>query len=250
MASFGKMLAMAMAVSACAVAQASSNPYEDLLAARKAFDEAAFLAAQEALIARADSEEDGFGAQIEAAEALLLKATWLRNTRMLHGLGKKKEKALQGEQTDEATLGISYAERALGLGVGTEETSRAERVLGELYSHLISGMMSGMRNGPKAKAHIRRALDLTPENPEAKRAIGLMYLHNPPFSGGDVPLAIETFAECSASDPGFDVYPALLAMAYRKAKKPELAREAAERALAINPANKDAKAIIEALGSK
>ncbi len=246
----GMMLAIVMAVAACAVAQASGDPYEDLLAARTAFDEEAFLAAQEALIARAVSEQDDFGAQIEAAETFLLKATWLRNTRMLRGLEKKVAKILQREQADFATRGIPYAERAIGLAIGTEETSRGERVLGESYSHLISGMVSGMRNGPKAKAHIRRALDLRPEDPEAKRAIGLMYLHNPPFNGGDVPLAIETFGECSESDPLSDVYPVLLAMAYRKAKKPELAREAAALALAINPANEDAKAIIEALGSE
>lgn len=243
-------LAIVVPMAASTIAQVSDDPYADLLAARTAFDEEAFLTAQEALIARADSKQDDFGAQIEAAEAFLLKATWLRNTRMLHSLENKEKKALQHEQIDLATLGIRYAERAAGLGAGRENSSRVERVLGELYSHLISGMVSGMRNGPKAKAHIRRALNLTPEDPEARRAIGLMYLHNPSFNGGDVPLAIVTFSECSKSDPRSDVYPVLLAMAYQKAKKLELAREAAERALAINSANEDAKAILQTLGSE
>lgn len=250
MARLGIVLATVTMAATCVVARASNDPYEELLAARTAFDEVAFQEAQNALLARADAQQEDFRAQIEAAEALLLKATWLRNARMLHGLEKKDAKVLQREQAGLASRGIPYAERAFGLGMGADETSRAERVLGESYSHLISGMLSGMRNGPKAKAHIRRALELTPKDPEAKRAIGLMYLHNPSFNGGDVPLAIVTFGECSASDPKSDVYPVLLAMAYRKAKKPELAREAAEGALAINPANEDAKAIIEALKSE
>jgi tetratricopeptide (TPR) repeat protein len=159
----------------------------------------------------------------------------------------KTDEQLQREEAELATAGLVYAERAVELAMTDSETSRAHRAMGELYSHQITGMISGMRNGPKAKVHIELALDLTPDDPECMRAIALMYLHNPPISGGDVPRAIETFSACAALAPESDVYPVLLAMAYRKSNEPAKAREAASHALKLNPKNRDAQAILDAL---
>lgn len=228
-------------------ASAQNSAYADLLSAREAFDAEAFTAAKERLIAYASGHTEDYRAQYEAAEGLRLWATSLRNERNTRTLSSKENKTRRTQQADEATRGIPYAERAVELAQTDADAAQAHRVLGELYSHLISGMISGMRNGPKAKSHINRGLALAPGNTECKRAIALMYLHNPSFNGGDVPRAIKTFAFCAAEVPESDIYPVLLAMAYRKAKKTELALSAAKMALDMNPSNADARAMVSAL---
>lgn len=223
------------------------SPFDDVLAARKAFDADAFVAAHTRVVAFADAHMDDFEAQQAASESFRLWATRIQNERYTRPMDGKTEAELQREEVELATAGMAYAERAAELAKTDSETSEAHRAMGELFSHQITGMVSGMRNGPKAKLHIEKALGLTPNDPECMRAIALMYLHNPPISGGDVPRAIETFSACTARVPESDVYPVLLAMAYRKAKEPTKAREAASHALAINPKNQDAQAILKTL---
>lgn len=234
----------------CSFAGAEDNEYQDLLSARKNFDVEAFLVAKERLIAQADNSSSDYSSQLAAAESFRLWATRLRNERNTRSLSSKDDKERRAEQAAEATRGLPYAEKAIELAQNDADLAQAHRVLGELYSHLISGMISGMRNGPKAKKNINRGLELAPNDPECKRAIALMYLHNPPFNGGDVPRAIETFTECSELAPESDIYPVLLAMAYRKAKKPELALKAARQALELNPSNADASALVEAIENR
>lgn len=240
-------VAVAVACLGGALAWSDSSPYQDVLAARKAFDTDAFASAHGRVVALADAHTDGFEAQQAAAESFLLWATRIRNERHTRPMDGKQDEQLQREEAELATAGLVYAERAAELAATDSETSRAHRAVGELYSHQITGMVSGMRNGPKAKSHIEMALDLTPDDPECMRAIALMYLHNPPISGGDVPRAIETFSACAELVPESDIYPVLLAMAYRKANEPAKARDAASRALKINPKNRDAQAILDAL---
>ena len=233
-------------VALCPIAGAQEDAHKDLLDARTTFDVEAFLAAKELLIEHAKDASSDYGAQYAAAESFRLWATWLRNERNTLKLNSKEDKQRRVDQAGAATEGLPYAEKAVALAQSDADTAQAHRVLGELYSHLISGMVSGMRNGPKAKLHINRGLTLAPDNAECKRAIALMYLHNPPFNGGDVARAIKTFKECSTLAPESDIYPVLLAMAYRKAKEPENALKAARKALELNPRNADAIAIAEA----
>lgn len=244
-----RLFAAAIAVACLGVTSAWSDgsPYDDVLAARKAFDTDAFASAHERVVALADAHTDAFEAQQAAAESFCLWATRIRNERHTRPMDGNTDEQLQQEEAKLATTGLLYAERAVNLAKADSETSRAHRAMGELYSHQITGMVSGMRNGPKAKLHIETALGLTPDDPECMRAIGLMYLFNPPISGGDVPRAIETFSACATRAPESDIYPVLLAMAYRKAKEPAKAREAASRALKLNPNNQDAQAILTAL---
>src|SRR5690606_25655351 len=103
---------------------------------------------------------------------------------------------------------------------------------------------------PKARTHMDEALARTPKDPECQRAIGIMYLNNPPFNGGDLNKAIETFTECHNLVPDNDVYIVLLAMAYQKNKDWEEALAAVESALAINPANPNAAALKTAVESR
>lgn len=234
-------------VALCPIVEAQDDAYQQLLKARKGFDTELFLAAKERLIAEATDSPDDYRPQFAAAESYRLWATWLRNERNTRSLSSKENKKRRGEQAAAATAGIPYAERAVDLAKSNADSAQANRVLGDLYSHLISGMVSGMRNGPKAKLHINRGLTLAPDNAECKRAIALMYLHNPPFNGGDVPRAIKTFTECCALAPESDIYPVLLAMAYRKAKEPELALKAARKALDMNSENADAVALVKAI---
>ena len=240
-------LAIAVACLGAAFAWSESSPYDDVLAAHKAFDNEAFATAHKRVVAVGDSHMDDFEAQQAAAESFRLWATRIRNERHTRPMDGETDEQLRREEAELATAGLAYAERAAELAKTDSETSRAHRAMGELYSHQITGMISGMRNGPKAKLHIEKALGLTPDDPECMRAIALMYLHNPPISGGDVPRAIETFSTCAARAPESDIYPVLLAMAYRKAKDPAKAREAASLALKLNPNNRDAQALLEAL---
>lgn len=230
-----------------ACAWSDDSPFEDVLAARKAFDTDAFAAAHTRVVALADAHADNFEAQQAAAESFCLWATRIRNERHTRPMDGTTDEQLQNEEAKLATSGLAYAERAVKLATTDPAISCAHRAMGELYSHQITGMISGMRNGPKAKMHIEMALDLTPDDPECMRAIALMYLHNPPISGGDVPRAIETFSACAKRVPESDIYPVLLAMAYNKANEPEKAREAASHALKLNPKNRDAQAILDAL---
>jgi tetratricopeptide (TPR) repeat protein len=197
--------------------------------------------------AAARERPESFAAQIEPAELLLSFANRLRNERKIRSdMSDADDDEYRAQQADWAERAIPYAERALELAADDAERAQAERVLGELYAHRITGMISGMINGPRARRHIGRALDLAPDDPECNRAIGLMYLHNPPISGGDVEKAITTFEGCAASLPD-DRCLVLLSMAYRKHGDLASARTAARAALERDPESVDARMLLEEL---
>ena len=204
-------------------------------------------AAQIQLLARAERQPESYRAQLDAAEGLLRLADRLRNERKIRSdLGRKRDKEYRAQQAAWAAEAIPEAERSLDLARDDAERAQAERVLGELYSHRITGMISGMINGPRAKRHIGRALDLDPTDPECNRAIGLMYLHNPPITGGNLTKAVATFERCAQQIPDERCL-VLLSMAHRKAGDRVAAREAAEAALERNPESTDAKLLLQEL---
>lgn len=243
---------LVVGIALLALPAAASDPGADRLrreleAARRSFEPGRLESVQSELVARADAHPDDYGAQLAAGEAFLARATRLRNARTVGRVEGEEAERHRDLQAELGEQGLPFAERALELASDDPERAQAERVLGELYTHRIRGMLSGMLNGPRARGHVGRALELAPEDVECRRAIGLMYLHNPPFTGGDVEKAIETFRENVERRPDDDAQWVLLGMAYRKDGQADRAREAAERALAANPANADARALLAAL---
>jgi hypothetical protein len=214
---------------------------------RVAADLAGLRAHQAERLEAARLDPDGFEAQLAAAEGLLRGADRLRNERKIRDDmpdGQEAEyRAAQKRWSEEA---MPFAERARALAGDDAQRAQAERVIGELYAHQITGMISGMLNGPRARRHIGNALELAPDDPECQRAIGLMYLNNPPISGGDVPKAIETFGRCAAESEDERCL-VLLAMSHRKAGDPAQAREAAAAALERDPDSMEAKLLLEVM---
>ncbi|MBX3180872.1 MAG: hypothetical protein KF886_26285 [Candidatus Hydrogenedentes bacterium] len=243
-------LAVTFLLVADASISAGAIQLADFRVAQRAYNEADITVARDALLMRAGENPADFSAQFEAAECLRITGSELRTRRQTHRLSGREIKALKDEQAAWSEQGLAFAERAAALAKTEEEIAAAHRVYGELYANSITGMVSGLKNGPKARTHMDEALARTPRDPECRRAIGIMYLNNPPFNGGDINNAIETFAECHNLVPDNDVYMVLLAMAYQKNRDWEEALAAVESALAINPANPNAAALKTAIESR
>ena len=226
---------------------ASAGLQDDWDAAVKAYDMDAMAALQAKFNAEADGEVNAYEAQRAVAEAYAVRAAMYRRERHIQKLPKAEDETKRDTQAEWSVVAMPYAERALALAQTDAEKAHANRLIGELYSHQITGMISGMRNGPKAKRHILAALALLPDDPECNRAIGIMYLHNPPMSGGDVDKAVSTFEECIKKRPKNDRYYILLAMAHRKKGEVAPALDVVRQARTINPKNLDAKHLIEVL---
>lgn len=236
----------AFAMSAIAVA----DEQQTIEQARRSFDEDELVQLQELLSAQSEKHPDDFDIVWGAAEIHRIRADWRLTRRTIGDREGDDNKLMKREQMELAEAGIPYAEKAIEVARTTEQEVAAHRTLGELYSFLISGPVSGMRNGPKAKSHIELALELDAGDPEPMRARGLMYLHNPPFTGGDVDKAIEVFSRCGELNPDTEIYDVQLALAFRKAKRLDEARDAAQRALEKNPDNANAKALLDVLADE
>jgi len=241
-------LALVLAVTfAGGPARSDGTPSEAVAPGDSSVPSLELEATQTQLLARADQHPESYSAQLNAAEGLLRLADRLRNERKIRSdLGRERDKEYRAQQATWAEQAIPAAQRALDLARDDAQRAQAERVLGELYSHRITGMISGMINGPRAKRHIGRALELEPTDPECNRAIGLMYLHNPPITGGNLTKAIETFERCAKEIPDERCL-VLLAMAHRKDGNLVAAREAAQAALARNPESVDAQLLLQEL---
>lgn len=223
---------------------------EAFRAARRAYNDENMATAREALVARAQAAQEDLTAQLDAAECLRITGSELRTRRQTHRLRGKEAKELKQEQEAWSTQGQVFAERALALADTEAQKALAHRIYAELYANSITGMVAGLRNGPKARSHMNEALARTPEDTECQRAIAIMYLNNPPFNGGDVGKAITTFDNCHQLVPDNDVYAVLLAMAYQKDKNWAKALESAESALRINPANPNAAVLRTLIATK
>lgn len=231
-------------------AQEKTATMAEVMAARTAHDDARMETLRASLAEQAGKEKESFQVQWDAAECFRMSTTDLRTKRQASNLEGKDAKALKEQQEVLAAQGLVYGERALTLAKTEAEIAAAHRVVGELYANSITSMVAGFKNGPKARNHMDEAMKRTPDDPECQRAIGIMYLNNPPISGGDVPKAIETFSHCHELKPDNDEYMVMLAMAYQKDKQWEKALEAAEKALALNPANTSAAALRARIAEK
>ncbi|MDR8392553.1 hypothetical protein NC796_15465 [Aliifodinibius sp. S!AR15-10] len=120
-------------------------------------------------------------------------------------------------------------------------------LLGNCYGMKATGMISGMRYGPKSENAIKKALALVPQNPRVTMINGISLMYKPAMFGGSIEKAIKTFKKArdyfgqwsSSSEP----YPdwgeaenyAWLAQAYIEQERLALAKEAYQTALQIDP---------------
>jgi tetratricopeptide (TPR) repeat protein len=194
----------------------------------------------------AAKQPDDYALKIAAAKGYLARADLLRVERHVGKVDADTNAKYREQQADWGRQGAALALEAVDLAADDAQRSEARRLVGECTVHQINGPIAGIRFGPVAKGQIEEALKLDPNNPEAMRAQGLMYLHNPPINGGDLNLAVETFKKVAETNDS-DVPRALLAQAWLKRGRPERARLEATRALAFNPNNKLAGLIIAKL---
>lgn len=202
---------------------------------------------QRRLLEVAERRPDDLRLQLAVAESYLFRADLLRGARRVQPLDRATHRTYRTRQAEWGAAGLPQAERTLKLFETLSENAQAERVLGELYVHQISGPFSGLTMGPKALRHIQTAMEYAPQDPECNRAIGLMYLNNPPINGGDLAAALRTFRFCTEQRPGDDRYQFQLALTFRKLEKPLRAQLAARKALQHNPKNTLAAALLSDL---
>ena len=220
---------------------------QSLERARQAFDQDGITSVQLMLLAEPGDILTTYRGQLMVAEAYLYQADMLRNERKIKDLEGKVKGDYRQRQRSLGERGVSFAESALGLATTDEEKAQAERVIGELYAHQITGPITGIKFGSTSLEHIEQAVHLAPEDIECQRARALMFLYNPSFQGGDVDEAIRVYSDCAERAPENDRVLVLLAQAYRKNDQPEKALETAQEALRANPSNANARAMIDLL---
>jgi tetratricopeptide (TPR) repeat protein len=233
-----------------ATAAAPRSLREELDAARRRHDDASIDSVQKRLADAVEASPADYGLRLALAESYVYRADFHRLDRSIRELESETVSKYREEQATWSEAGMPHAEKALALARGKDEQAQAERVIGELYVHRISGAIAGFVNGPKALEHIRKALAYAPNDPECKRAIGMMFLYNPPINGGNVDEAIRTFRACTEKRPSEDRYQVFLAMAFRKKGKLLRAELAAKKALESNPDNSDARHLCEVIAAE
>jgi Tfp pilus assembly protein PilF len=135
---------------------------------------------------------------------------------------------------------IADVQRSIALN---DRSADAHALLGDLYGSKISGMMSGMKYGPKANAETERAFQLDPNNAQAFAVSGRKYFFAPGMFGGDLNKAIESFKKATTLDPHYDEAFVWLAIAYRKKGDAQDAQAALTQALKLNSRSVFAKRI-------
>ncbi|HLH09278.1 MAG TPA: tetratricopeptide repeat protein [Terriglobales bacterium] len=136
--------------------------------------------------------------------------------------------------------GITDVQQSIALN---DRSADAHALLGDFYGQKISGMMSGMKYGPKANAETEHAFQLDPSNPQAFAVIGRKYLFAPSMFGGNIDKAIDSFRKATTLDPHYDEAFAWLSIAYRKKGNAQEAQKAIDDALRLNPRSVFAKRI-------
>ncbi len=120
-------------------------------------------------------------------------------------------------------------------------------LLGNCYGMKATGMISGMRYGPKSERAIEKALNLAPENPRINLIYGISLFYKPGIFGGSNEKAMNTFRQTAdlfkeyknedQLSPGWgeaENY-AWLAQTYLKKEDFQQARAAYKKALSIEP---------------
>lgn len=120
-------------------------------------------------------------------------------------------------------------------------------LLGNCYGMKATGMISGMRYGPKSERAIDKALKLAPKNPRVTMIHGISLMYKPGMFGGSVEKAIQEFQKASDYFKEWNsqnkLHPewgkaenyAWLAQAYIKQDKLPQAKDAYQASLHIDP---------------
>lgn len=124
-----------------------------------------------------------------------------------------------------------------------DRSADAHALLGDLYGEKISGMLSGMKYGPKANTEVEKALQLDPNNAFAYAVLGRKYLYSPPMFGGNIDKAIDSFHKATTYDPQSYEDFVWLAIAYRKHGDTGDYQQAIRHALELNPASAFARKV-------
>jgi tetratricopeptide (TPR) repeat protein len=127
---------------------------------------------------------------------------------------------------------VSDAQKAVAIN---DQSAEAHALLADLYGAKITGMLSGMKYGPKANTESQRALQLDSNNAFVYAVLGRKYFYSPSAFGGDINKAIDSFQHATALDPHSDEDFVWLAKAYKKKGDAAHAEEALAQALRVNP---------------
>ena len=147
-------------------------------------------------------------------------------------LARERDTAKDKKETEHwIDSAIADVQRSIAL---KDRSADAHALLGDLYGQKISGMMSGMKYGPKANAETERAFQLDPNNAQVFAVIGRKYYFAPTMFGGDLNKAIESFKKATTLDPHYDEAFVWLAIAYRKKGEAHDAQAALAEALRLN----------------
>lgn len=133
-----------------------------------------------------------------------------------------------------AELGITAAKTALKL-----EPNNAEyhRLLGTLCGQVIpADPMAGFQHGRCAKEEIEKALQMNPKSALAWVSSGVGKFYLPAMFGGGVDLAMKDFQKAAAIDPKLPEAWLWIGLAHRKGNRNAEARQALQKAKALNPA--------------
>lgn len=191
---------------------------------RSTLDESTLLAARQSFqaCAKADTTKARCAIDLARTDIYLVQA-------------KERQHDKRGAQRA-IDSGLDDARRAIALD---DRSAEAHALLGDLYGRKIgySGMLGGMRYGPKAEAEVNRALQLDSTNVQAYFVLGQRALYAPKMFGGDVGKAVETFHKATTLDPRSDEAFVWLAMAYAKKGDAAAERAALDEALRINARN-------------
>jgi tetratricopeptide (TPR) repeat protein len=133
-----------------------------------------------------------------------------------------------------AEAGIKAAEKATAL---KPEVAEYHRVLGTLCGQVIpANVLAGLKYGRCAQDEVNKAVQLDPKGAlnYLSRGVGNYYL--PSGMGGGVDAAIKDFQKAAELDPKLADAQLWLGIALREVNRTKEARQALEKALALNPA--------------
>ncbi|MBI4971244.1 MAG: hypothetical protein HZC17_05340 [Candidatus Omnitrophica bacterium] len=161
------------------------------------------------------------------------------------GLSHSQTENLRSEEKRLAEEGLPYIQ---SLSSKYQENANVLTVESILFTHKINGMASGMKNGPKAKRLLEKALRLEPNNARVLAAYGRMFVFNPSFAGGNLEKAEETYKKVIELDPKLTSGYIMLARTYFKKNKLKETGIYLHKALEMNPDNKEAQLLLEKYG--
>jgi len=144
----------------------------------------------------------------------------------------------QGDAKTAAKLGEKGLEHVrTAVRLDEKGNPDAYRLLGDYYGRLsgYQGVFGRMRYGGRSMKFHKKAREMDPQNMLTVIGEGTDKLFAPSAFGGDANEAVGLFTKAVEMEPASPLGHVWLARSYLKLKKPELAREHFEKALALAP---------------